>query len=77
VGEKIIFPASTASIKANDEKKEKRILFRSFDTPLKITAIQNTITLKAEFQCLLSEYDIRSGNYGLRVDLYSSTEKES
>lgn len=77
VGEKIIFPASTASIKTNDEKKEKRILFRTFDTPLKITAIQNTIILKAEFQCLLSEYDIRSGNYGLRVDLYSSTEKES
>ena len=37
---------------------------------LQATGIYNTITLKANFKTLLGDYTIRSGSYGLRLDVY-------
>lgn len=31
--------------------------------------IYNIIGIQADFKCLLGEYDVRAGNYGLRIDL--------
>jgi hypothetical protein len=33
--------------------------------------IYDTITLKANFRTLFNGYDIRSGDYGLRMDIYT------
>ena len=40
---------------------------------LQSSQIYDTITLKADFQSLLKNYDMRSGTYGLRLDLYVPT----
>ena len=37
---------------------------------LQSNGIYNTLTLKADFKTLLSKYDLISGNYGLRLDLF-------
>ena len=37
---------------------------------LQSNGIYNTLTLKADFKTLLSHYDLVSGNYGLRLDLF-------
>ena len=37
---------------------------------LQSNGIYNTLTLKADFKTLLSKYDLVSGNYGLRLDLF-------
>ena len=36
---------------------------------LQKNSIYDTIGIQADFKCLLGNYDIRSGSYGLRVDL--------
>ena len=37
---------------------------------LQSNGIYNTLTIKADFKTLLSHYDLMSGNYGLRLDLF-------
>ena len=37
---------------------------------LQINGIYDTLGLQADFRCLLNSYDMRSGSYGLRLDLY-------
>ena len=37
---------------------------------LQSNGIYNTLTMKADFKTLLSKYDLVSGNYGLRLDLF-------
>ena len=37
---------------------------------LQSNGIYNTLTIKADFKTLLSKYDLVSGNYGLRLDLF-------
>lgn len=37
---------------------------------LQSNGIYNTLTIKADFKTLLSHYDLISGNYGLRLDLF-------
>ena len=61
------------SIRANSETVEKVIWSMSLDDDsfrdLQSNGIYNTITLKADFKTLLSHYNLKSGNYGLRLDL--------
>lgn len=61
------------SIRANGETVEKVIWSMSLDDDsfrdLQSNGIYNTITLKADFKTLLSHYNLKSGNYGLRLDL--------
>jgi hypothetical protein len=37
---------------------------------LQSNGIYNTLIMKADFKTLLSKYDLVSGNYGLRLDLF-------
>ena len=37
---------------------------------LQSNGIYNTLTIKADFKTLLSQYDLVAGNYGLRLDLF-------
>lgn len=61
------------SIRANGDTVEKVIWSMSLDDDsfrdLQSNGIYNTITLKADFKTLLSHYNLKSGNYGLRLDL--------
>ena len=44
---------------------------------LQASGIYNTIALSAQFRTLLDNYDIRSGSYGLRLDIYTKVNPES
>lgn len=61
------------SIRVNSDTVEKVIWSMSLDDDsfrdLQSNGIYNTITLKADFKTLLSHYNLKSGNYGLRLDL--------
>lgn len=62
-------------IKANDTIVEKvlwqiDLTSNSGFRDLQSNGIYNTLTLKADFKTLFSNYDLISGNYGLRLDLF-------
>ena len=61
----------TGSIAANGA--EELIKIASIGSAqLKNTAMYNCIYLKADFTCLLGQYDIRSGNYGIYIVGYAN-----
>ena len=44
---------------------------------LQASGIYNTIAISAQFKTLLSNYDMRAGNYGLRLDVYVKVNPQS
>lgn len=69
-----LVPLNTiASIKANGTERSVVIwnqrMEQSKYADLQANGIYNTIILKADFKTLLSNYDLVSGTYGLRLDL--------
>ena len=63
------------SIKANGTPRDKvlwniNLTDNAEFRDLQSNGIYNTITLKADFKTLLSHYNLKSGNFGLRLDLF-------
>ena len=62
------------SLRANSSTREKVLWSTNLSSnkafrDLQSNGIYNTLTIKADFKTLLSNYDLRAGNYGLRLDL--------
>ena len=70
-----------ADIIANGTTKEKLIWNESLAdgsyTDLQTNGIYSAITLKADFRTFLHNYNIKSGSYGLRLDLIVKPTKDS
>lgn len=70
------------SLKTNDTRREIPIWSADLDLDesyrdLQASGIYNTIALSAHFRTLLDNYDMRSGSYGLRLDIYVKVAPES
>ena len=67
----------TYGIAANDDVMEKCIWAVDFAdekyADLKKQDLYDIVLFKAEFQCLLSNQNVRTGHYGLRLDFYLTT----
>ena len=66
----------------NGQKKEVPIWSADLDLDetyrdLQASGIYNTIALSAHFRTLLDNYDMRSGSYGLRLDIYVKVNPKS
>lgn len=78
-----LIPANkqNADIIANGTTKEKLIWNESLAdgsyTDLQTNGIYSAITLKADFRTFLHNYNIKSGSYGLRLDLIVKPTKDS
>lgn len=69
------------SLKANGNVKERTIwsadLSKMGYADLQNNGIYNVLSLKGDFKCMLADYAMRGGTYGLKLDLYIPTEDKT
>ena len=77
VAENLIKTNETFSIKSNEETLEKCIwsidIANSPYADFQQQGLYDVLLLKANFKCLLSNYNVIQGHYGLRLDFYIET----
>lgn len=71
----IISKANIRGLRANDENQQQWCLWSADCSQPAYRKLQNnslydTIAIKADFKTLLTGYNVNSGNYGLRLDMY-------